>query len=815
MNESAPSGKQAHGSSAPSSSATTHHPSSSESASRGRGGGGGRSGSSARGGGGRSSSGRGRGRSSNGRGGRGRGGGRNGSKSEDSNGTFNNNNNNDTNGNGTPNDNGSNQNGARNNNGNGSDNPNKGREDRIRGRGRGGRGRNNNNNNNNRRGGRGAKPPAEGDTATANGQQQQLSTEPTAAAAGFRDTNTTVPSTMTATAVPIVRHQPTLSLPTPPSVTARSGGKGIVILSRHSHPPVPVPAAVATEVEDVDHNAHAQELSERLASAALEDDDDDDDNEPVIVAVSNTNHGVSNGYAAATDAVDQSKETIDTAATTAATFSTAASTPKKKKKPKKKREQPEPPPVVEEPEEVSTADALKALRGHEVSITASTQVKIRRNESSASLTVSDSTPSLIAPTKKGKARKTKGLSSDSAANNKAARRFNNEVRACVDRSDAEGMRDILHDRHNHNFALDAMVLETVMKAYVMAALFDDALYCLRNCTLPGTLSTGQTEHILTCLPQNLRNSSAYTAADMINALCIATEFDSPTSRTYFLRIVRGIALEFLEEATSARDRICSALCERLVRSAVCVVDARLKRGKKPTELIVMPGDQLGVFVPDTLENRGIQAGDAVSILPYAGPYPMSAESLDRNMIEATVTNTNPMVVRLQDKTNASLHAMLTEQVEGNVYRVDKLANRMGFNRQLTAAVAIASPIGDLKTRDSKRPCPELIRAITAMDENIEFVMKKGNMGNGQLTSTAALCAKAVPWNVDDETEEYDQDSIRSDSYLALEKYGAMEGLNASQRSAVEGATSNRLTLVQGPPGTGYVFQVLSIQLMRK
>jgi hypothetical protein len=152
----------------------------------------------------------------------------------------------------------------------------------------------------------------------------------------------------------------------------------------------------------------------------------------------------------------------------------------------------------------------------------------------------------------------------------------------------------------------------------------------------------------------------------------------PTKRTYFLRIVRGIALEFLEEATSARDRICSAPCERLVRSAQCVVDSRLKRGKKPTEIIVDPGSQLGVFVPDTMENRGIQAGDAVSILPYAGPYPMSAESLDRNMIEATVTNTNPMVLRLQDKTNTNLYAMLTDPSEGNVYRIEQVGQSYGF-----------------------------------------------------------------------------------------------------------------------------------------
>jgi hypothetical protein len=421
-------------------------------------------------------------------------------------------------------------------------------------------------------------------------------------------------------------------------------------------------------------------------------------------------------------------------------------------------------------------------------------------------------------TKKGKSRKKKGLSGDDAANQKAARLFNRSVRACVDKSDPDAMRDILHDKRNHNFALDKSVLETVMKAYVMAAMFDDALYCLRNCALPGTLSCVQTERILTCLPQNLRNSSAFTAADMINALCIATEFDQPTSRTYFMRIVRGIALEFLEEATSARDRICSAPCERLVRSAQCVVDAKLKRGKKASDLVVQPGHQLGVFVPDTLENRGIQAGDAVSILPYAGPYPMSAESLDRNMIEATVSNAQPLVLRLQDKTNAGLYAMLTENVDGNVYRIDKLANRMGFNRQLASAVSLASPLEkETSKRDTKRPSPELIRAITAMDENIDRVMRLGNFHNnnnnstnhanpGELTSTAALCSQAVPWSSNEDNEEdkdnMDEDRLRGASRLALEKYGALEGLNESQRLAVEGAATNRLTLVQGPPGTG-------------
>ena len=593
--------------------------------------------------------------------------------------------------------------------------------------------------------------------------------------------------------------QQSLSLPTPPRNYGKKSGVPI-ILSRKS---LPLPRAKVVN-SDYDYDSEAQILSERLATSALED--------------------------SFTDTVEEEKKEVtlseDEPNTCAATGTgeNKPSTPmklprhstKKKSRKKKKSEQnlSTTPPTKEElciDPEVTTTEAIKAIPAQEVSITSNTTVQIRRTDSSTSMSrlsegISDKVDNkeITKGTKKGKSKKKKGLSKDNAVNQKAAKAFNKAVRLCVERSDPDGVREVLHDKNNHNFALDKTVLETVIKAYVMAAMFEEGLYCLRNCALPGTLSTMQTERILTCLPQNLRNSSAYTAVDMINALCIATEFDNPTSRTYFLRIVRGISLEFLEEVMSARDRICSAPCERLVRSAVCVVAARLKRGKKPNEMVVEPGEQLGVFVPDSMENRGIQAGDAVSILPYAGPYPMSAESLDRNMIEATVTNTNPMVLRLQDKMNASLYAMLTENTEGNVYRVDKLANRMGFNRQLSAAVAIASPLGDSKTRDIRRPCRQLIKAITAMDENIDRVMNhSGRIIHGEMTSTAALCAEAVPWNLNDEKDDRnDDDASRMASNLALEKYRALEDLNASQSLAVQGAVTNRLTLVQGPPGTG-------------
>jgi hypothetical protein len=87
-----------------------------------------------------------------------------------------------------------------------------------------------------------------------------------------------------------------------------------------------------------------------------------------------------------------------------------------------------------------------------------------------------------------------------------------------------------------------------------------------------------------------------------------------------------------------------------------------------------------------------------------------------------------------------------------------------------------------------------------MDESIVSLMRQSKVGmlpKGQLTSTAALCAEAIPWSVEDEGESFDREASRASARLALEKYNVLEGLNASQRLAVEGSMTNRLTLIQG------------------
>jgi len=147
---------------------------------------------------------------------------------------------------------------------------------------------------------------------------------------------------------------------------------------------------------------------------------------------------------------------------------------------------------------------------------------------------------------------------------------------------------------------------------------------------------------------------------------------------------------------------------------------------------------------------------------------------------------------------------LLDPNSSNVYRIDKLANRMGFNRQLESARIVAAPAEvNNSNRKQTRPSDELITAITAMDENIEMLgVINGELNNNNVgtTSTAEICARAVAQHAKDDGDE--QENIRAYSRVQLDNTGVLEGLNASQRLAVYGAATNRLTLVQGPPGTG-------------
>jgi hypothetical protein len=263
-----------------------------------------------------------------------------------------------------------------------------------------------------------------------------------------------------------------LQLPTPPPVTTTSS-RVPLILSRQTFPPVPpavvptVPVPAAVPAPD-DYESHTQYLSELLAEAALLEDDDEVP--PVLAqptllvlptAVAVVPHPVQEAAPPAARPLKKKrpkKKTGDAAtkktgdaATTTTTKTTTLDVPL-------------PAPVAAaaaEPEEaaVSATEALKALPAQKVSITARTQVRILRHDSSVSLSQTEAAPAKVLPPERRKKAPSshRGRTDDAKLARDAARRFNHDVRVAVEDSNPDLVYAILHDRHNHKFALDALV----------------------------------------------------------------------------------------------------------------------------------------------------------------------------------------------------------------------------------------------------------------------------------------------------------------------------------------------------------------------
>ena len=83
-----------------------------------------------------------------------------------------------------------------------------------------------------------------------------------------------------------------------------------------------------------------------------------------------------------------------------------------------------------------------------------------------------------------------------------ATRLNSLLRANIEQNEIETMRDLLGDAHNLSLPLDIGVLESILKVCVSAAMLEEAIHYLRNCTLTGALlSVAQAERVLVRLPQ--------------------------------------------------------------------------------------------------------------------------------------------------------------------------------------------------------------------------------------------------------------------------------------------------------------------------
>jgi len=224
--------------------------------------------------------------------------------------------------------------------------------------------------------------------------------------------------------------------------------------------------------------------------------------------------------------------------------------------------------------------------------------------------------------------------------------------------------------------------------------------------------------------------------------------DGATRRRFFQPRARQCALEFFEDMQVARERARHDPPDNLVAEGRVMLNLMLQPGRRPDEVVCSGADNVG------MSRRGLQRGDAV------GLSRMGADGSLATLVEAEVIATRPLVAKLPLESEvASLLA------EGGEWRMDRLANRQQFVRQINAmhVVATGSP-------ETHAPSAPILRVLTHPDTHSPIVR-----------AVASTLVEGVTVN----------------SNIQLQKT-----LNQSQQRALSAASVRCLSLLQGPPGTG-------------